>query len=102
MTSRILYKPGETSSPATDTDIEQRHMRGKSENEYWTFQQQLVARIEQEREMRRELSEALKQFQDPCDHGTLVTLEMSAMWCRFCMASVAIARAAKMEADNAR
>lgn len=32
--------------PATDEEIASRHTRGKSENEYWTFQQQLVARIE--------------------------------------------------------
>lgn len=32
-------------TPATDEEIALRHMRGKSENEYWTFQQMLVARI---------------------------------------------------------
>jgi hypothetical protein len=42
-------------TPASDEQIALRHMRGKSENEYWTFQKQLVARIEDESKSNAEL-----------------------------------------------
>lgn len=44
--------------PATDAEIAARHTRGKSENEYWTFQQQLVERIKQEARSKAGLVEA--------------------------------------------
>jgi len=34
-----------SATPATDEEIALRHTRGKSENQYWNFQQMLVARI---------------------------------------------------------
>lgn len=48
-------------SPATDEEIAQRHNRGKSENEYWTFQQQLVERIRADEERhKREIAELMR------------------------------------------
>lgn len=65
----------------------------------------LVDRIEQEREMRRELKTALVRLScHPCRFytGTWVVCkgEDTSKMCDMCAARTALARAAKMEADN--
>lgn len=77
--------------PATDEEISARHTRGKSENEYWTFQQQLVERIKQEASINAWLVEALEQFVNELDHCDCPVPQPEI--CRFCFGRAALAAA---------